>query len=299
MRDHRLTLPDGRRLAFTEYGAADGRPILYCHGFPGSRHEAAFADGTAARIGVRLVAADRPGMGGSDYQPGRRLLDWPDDVRALANHLGLERFAVVGVSGGAPYALACVFALPGMARSAAIVSGVGPPAAVRDAPAGTTSGLVLRLVGWMPWTASLLSPLVSAFVRGRSALLFRLMATRAATADRRILGDPAFRATLGASLGTAFEQGSRGAAADLRLLSAPWSFPISEIRAPVDLWHGEDDRVVSISMGHYLARALPECRATFLPDEGHYSLISRHVDRIMANLVNRRPDGGDEPVDAP
>lgn len=299
MRDDRLTLPDGRRLAFTEYGAADGSPMLYCHGYPGSRHEPAFADGTATRIGVRLITADRPGMGGSDYQPGRDLLDWPDDVRVLANHLDIERFAVVGVSGGAPYALACAFALPGMVRSAAIVSGVGPPAAVRASSAGTTSGLGLRLVGWIPRMASLLSPLVGAFARGGSALLFRLMAAHAPVADRRILGDPAFRAMLGTSLGTAFEQGSRGATADLRLLSAPWPFPVDHIRTPVDLWHGEDDRVVPVSMGHYLAHALPDCRATVLPDEGHYSLIGRHVDRIMLDLLERRPGRDGDPGEAP
>ena len=134
MRQSRLTLPDGRQLAWAEFGTAAGSPVLYCHGFPGSRLEAAFADGTAKHAGVRLIAADRPGVGLSDRLPGRSVLGWVDDIRALGDHLDIERFHVVGVSGGAPYALACAFALPDRIPSVAIVSGVGPPTSLPRAP---------------------------------------------------------------------------------------------------------------------------------------------------------------------
>ena len=284
MRDGQLILSDGRRLTYAEIGGTTGHPAIYCHGFPGSRLEATFAEAAAARAGVRLVAIDRPGMGGSDHEPGRTLLDWADDVRAVADHLGIDGFDVIGVSGGAPYALACAATLPGRVRSAAIVSGVGPPEAVRGAPLMTTSGLALRLVGSAPWAASLVSHAARLLARHASSVTFALLTAWAPPPDRRMLRDRAFRDFLRASLREAFQSGARGAALDLQLLSATWPLDMAAIRAPIHLWHGDEDRVVPISMGRFLARVLPGCRATFVPGEGHYSLIGRHAGEILSAL---------------
>ena len=100
-------LPDGRRLAYAQWGDLLGMPVFYCHGFPGSRLEAHLGDAAARRLGIRLIAPDRPGFGESTLQPHRRLSDWPDDLIALADSLELDRFHLLGVSGGGPYALAC------------------------------------------------------------------------------------------------------------------------------------------------------------------------------------------------
>src|SRR5215510_3131644 len=101
-----VDLPDGRRLAYAEYGDPQGHPTFYFHGLPGSRLEAVLAAESAAQAGIRLVASDRPGVGGSDPQPRRTLLDWPADVVQLADRIGVARFSIIGVSGGAPYAAA-------------------------------------------------------------------------------------------------------------------------------------------------------------------------------------------------
>ena len=98
-----IRLRDGRLLGYAEYGVPEGKPVLHFNGFPGTRFEASLIADAAARVGVRLIGVDRPGMGLSDFQPGRRILDWPDDVLELADALGLERFAVMGVSGGGPF----------------------------------------------------------------------------------------------------------------------------------------------------------------------------------------------------
>ena len=100
--NHTLQLHDGRMLRYAEYGPGEGTPLFYFHGYPGAHLKA----GCLAQAGLRLIGVDRPGMGLSSFQAGRRLLDWPDDVAALAQHLHLDHFAVVGVSGGGPYALA-------------------------------------------------------------------------------------------------------------------------------------------------------------------------------------------------
>ena len=125
--DRTIRLRDGRRLGYAEWGDRGGWPLLYFHGWPGSRLEARLGDEAARTKGVRLIAVDRPGMGLSDYEPGRTLVDWPDDVLELAAALALERFAVLGISGGGPYAAVCAWKLAGQLKRAGIVSCLAPP----------------------------------------------------------------------------------------------------------------------------------------------------------------------------
>src|SRR5438552_17010722 len=101
-----ITLRDGRRLGYAEYGDPAGVAVFYFHGTPGSRLEGTIADEAAKRLRVRLIAIDRPGVGLSTFKPRRKLRDWPADVIALADALGIDRFAIVGLSGGGPHALA-------------------------------------------------------------------------------------------------------------------------------------------------------------------------------------------------
>jgi pimeloyl-ACP methyl ester carboxylesterase len=151
--EDRIRLSNGRRLTFCEYGAADGTPAFFFHGWPGSRLDFAANQAAAAAAGVRVIAVDRPGIGGSDPQPRRTVLDWPADIAALADSLGLDRFAVFGFSFGGPYVRACAYALPGRVIRAGLVSCLGPiddPAAKRGMPAPTRYGLaVARLSPWL------------------------------------------------------------------------------------------------------------------------------------------------------
>jgi len=139
--DQQIELCDGRLLGYTEYGAREGVPVLYFHGFPGSRLDfPLFGDGDAAfETNARIIAVDRPGMGLSDFKRGRKMLDWPDDVTELADALQLDRFAVLGFSGGGPYAAACAFKMAGRLAATGIVCGMGLP----DAP---------RMVHGASWT---------------------------------------------------------------------------------------------------------------------------------------------------
>jgi pimeloyl-ACP methyl ester carboxylesterase len=114
-----VRLRDGRTLAYAEYGDSAGRPIIYCHGAPSSRVEGDLNidAATATALGARVIVADRPGLGRSTFQPGRRVIDWPSDVEDLAAALGLETFVVVGSSGGTPYAVACAIRLQARVRA--------------------------------------------------------------------------------------------------------------------------------------------------------------------------------------
>jgi pimeloyl-ACP methyl ester carboxylesterase len=120
-----IQLHDGRTLGYAEYGSSHGKTIFYFHGHPGSRFEARFLAEQTVQYGVRLIGVDRPGMGLSSFKRGRRILDWPDDAAELADSLQIEHFAVVGFSGGGPYALACAHKIPQRLTACGIISGVG------------------------------------------------------------------------------------------------------------------------------------------------------------------------------
>ncbi|MEA2473204.1 MAG: hypothetical protein QOE06_1119, partial [Thermoleophilaceae bacterium] len=121
-----LVLGDGRRLAYEQFGDPGGEPLVFLHGWGDSRLTRHPDDSIARALGVRLITVDRPGAGGSDFQPGRRLLDWPADVAALADSLGIRRFAVLGWSGAGPHAAACAHALPERVTRLGIACGFAP-----------------------------------------------------------------------------------------------------------------------------------------------------------------------------
>ena len=160
-----------REITYMEYGEPNGFPVFYFHGTPSNHREAVIHDDTAGSLGIRLLAPDRPGCGGSDPSPGRRLLGWPDDVTAIANDLDIDRFAVVGVSGGGPYAAACAYAIPERLTGVAILSGIAP----MDDPVSMKQ---TNIIDRFPIQLS----------RHRPHIARKLL--RGATDDYRVIGEP-------------------------------------------------------------------------------------------------------------
>lgn len=277
-----IRLPDGRALAFTESGDEDGAPVILFHGVPGSRLIGLGAlAATPGAQGLRLVAVDRPGIGGSDPLPSRRLLDWPKDVAALADALGFDQFSVHGASGGGPYALACAHAMPERLRAAIVVNGLAP----FDLP-GASAGLssferaAWWLFGHAPGMCAIAAREHMRMARREPSALPPRMTRRMASVDRRAMEADGAGERIGRQLHEAFRQGSAGVARDLYLLSRPWGFDLGDISMTVDLWQGTADRNVPESMGRALAAALPNCRARFLDGAGHLIEL-RHGARIF------------------
>lgn len=292
--EREVRLPDGRRLAYAEYGDPNGTPVLYFHGFPNSRLNAAPGDDAARRRRVRLIAFDRPGFGRSDFQRRRTIRGWVDDIVAAADQLGIDRFAVVALSGGGPYAVACAERIPHRITGVALVSALAPfdsADAVRGFPFFTR--LVLRLWRVLPWLTRPGIWLIGRSARREPERLLeraRLIArgTRLVpSADEMILSRPEIRAAFARDVAESFRQGSRAASQEFALYLKRWHVAEDSIAVQVHVWQGEADTVVPPSMGRYHANVIPGCRATFLPGEGHL-LIVNHWEEILAALTATR-----------
>jgi pimeloyl-ACP methyl ester carboxylesterase len=278
-------LRDGRRIAVAEYGGMGGTPVFYFHGFPASRLEGALMHSAAARQRVRLVAVDRPGFGYSDFRP-HTLADWPGDVLEVADALGLKRFGIVGVSGGAPFALACGAGLAERVTAIGIVAGLGMTSVAEDfARFEAFARLSFRLARSAPALSRTVNRALAIVLRRRPELLNTLLAADMSAADRVVLADPKVGTTLAASLREALRAGSEAASHELGLLARPWNFDVTAIRVPCYVWHGEQDSTVPVELARRLATLIPGCRATFLRDEGHFSMPLRHADTVLQMLL--------------
>lgn len=282
----RITLPDGRHLALNTFGDAGGFPVFYQHGFPGCRLEATLIEEPAARLGLRLLALDRPGYGGSDFQPLRQLSDWPADVAAVADHLGIERFAILGVSGGGPCALACASQLGERVAATGVVCGLGPLAgtgllADMEWPARFSFSSMLRYPRLTePFFLHLVGPLMARWPQ----LALAALSVASAPADRMALRDSQVRSKLMATLREAFRGGPRGAIHELQLYARNRGEAVAGITTPIRFWHGGMDRTVPISHSRFLAGQIKQARTTEYPQEGHFSLPVNRGQVILTEL---------------
>ncbi|MGE3480293.1 MAG: alpha/beta fold hydrolase [Gammaproteobacteria bacterium] len=284
-REHRLRLADGRTIAYLDLGDAGGSPIFYFHGYPGSRLEARLAAGAAQGHGLRMLAPDRPGFGQSTFLPGRTIGAWAADVAELADRLELARFAIVGVSGGGPYALACAARIPERVSRVGLVGSPGPLALkplTHEMIA--LNRLALGLIAHSPFLVQLAIELAAPWIRRHPEHHVAHMMGTAPPADRRVLAEPHYHALVIESLVEALRQGGRGAASELTLLARPWDFGLQEVRMPVRIWQGLADNIVPAANARHLAAMLPASECHYLPDEGHLSLGARHFDAILADL---------------
>jgi pimeloyl-ACP methyl ester carboxylesterase len=284
--DKTLRLPDGRQLGYAEYGDPNGMPLLFFHGTPGSRLQLKVFDASARDIGVRMVAPDRPGLGLSDFQPKRTILDRAHDVEALADSLHLERFAVMGISGGGPYAAATAYQLPERVTKVAFVSPAGP-LTFPDATTGmlTSIRLLFRLARNAPWAVNMMMKKMTRRRNNPERVRKQVLRSRRLpAADVALFENDEFLQTLLAGSREAFRTGTRGAAWDVVLCARPWGFQLEDIRVPSLLWHGEADVNAPVSMGRAIARTIPNCQAIFMPGEGHLSLAFKHMDEILRSL---------------
>lgn len=289
--NQQFQLSDGRKLGYDERGPLDGKPLFYFHGSPSSRVESTLyvSDEMLHSLNVRLIVADRPGMGLSDFQPNRRILDFSKDILALADYLNIERFSVLAYSLGGPYGLACAFSIPERITKVGIVSGAAmftEPELMKNINEGTRKFLTMprespfasRLfLGMMMGVMPRLAP--KQFIAGAASVLPEV--------DHEIVdSDPEFQQGFIRMVREATRQGTRGVFHESLLSVTDYGFRLQDIQMPILLWHGEADQNIPVEMARFAASALPKCEAKFYPEEGHLSLFKRHAGEIIQTLVS-------------
>ena len=285
-REHQaIRLADGRLLGFAEYGDPAGTAVVLCHREVGSRLLGRALGPAALELGLRIVAPDRPGIGFSDHRPDGTIAGWPDDVVELTGELAVDRFSVVGVAGGAAYALACA------ARLGARISGVALaspalPVSMTEYPPGTPrlqrvlSESALRA----PWTIRPAMTLLAQASRRSPEQAVGRMEASAGEADRPVFARPEIRVLLAQSMAETFRSGTRGAAHDLRLLAADWGLALDLVTADVDVWHGATGTQGASVNVRRLADDLPRCRLHEVAGAGHHVDLAA-PERLLGALA--------------
>jgi pimeloyl-ACP methyl ester carboxylesterase len=276
-----IRLPDGRPLAYSELGDADGYPVVWCHGGLSSRLDAENARHGALTAGIRLITIDRPGIDHSGRAPDRRVADWGADVGELMSALDVDRFGVVGWSAGGPHALACAAALGDRVTAVATIGGMAP---VRDRHDRKELGLrldriLIPLCRHAQWAAAI------AFrasknqkpEKAKHSLLKEL-----SDADRRVL-EPLPAARISDPFKAAVSAGPGGMIDDYRAIGSPdWGFDLGTVTRPVRLWQGEADEAIPMSVAERLAGALPHAELQRVPDAGHFLVLEHGTEVFQA-----------------
>lgn len=273
----RMELGDGRQLGYRAFGAPSGRPLLYCHGMPGSRLEPhVFADTAAAR-GIRIIAVDRPGYGATSSLGPRTLGDEVGDIRALVDGLGLESFDVLGFSGGGPHAMAVAAALPDRVERLTLVSSWSPfdSAGLEGMNEDFRQLWALAQADFPAFRSTLSQALDEA------GDAYSLLFSGAPEADRAILSEPFVNEAYRRNTREATRAGLEGMFEDAGAVMGQWPFHMDAIECPVHVWHGERDGNAPVAMGRWLAAHLPRAEWIEWPHAAHFEFF-RRTDQVLA-----------------
>jgi len=270
-----VSLPDGRKAAYSEFGDPGGLPLINCHGGLTSRLDMQRCHETAREVGIRIISPDRPGIGHSDDKPGRSVLDWPADVTAITEALGVDRFAVLGWSAGGAFAAACAFELHDCVTTVCLVASVIPGDwADMRREINRMDRVFLRLSTASPRVASLAFRSMGAMARHAPRAFGRLSRPSLDAPSRDVVQN----ASVGEYSGPIAEglRNAHGVLDDYRILNSPWGFDLDEIRTRVTIWQGDSDGLVPPAWGERLAEWISSGDLRICPGEGHFMSLGRY-----------------------
>jgi pimeloyl-ACP methyl ester carboxylesterase len=276
-----------RQIGFAEFGDPQGRAIFWLHGTPGARRQIpAEARAYAELEHIRLIGVDRPGIGSSTPHQYSNVLAFADDLRVIADTLGINHFAVIGLSGGGPYALATAAAMPERVVAAGILGGVAPYIG-EDAIAsglmnlGKTVAPVLEVAG-LP--IRLVAGTLIKFLGPVASPALEVYARISPEGDRRLLGRPEFKAMFLDDLLNGTRKQLAAPFADIVVFVRDWGFRLDEVKVPVRWWHGDKDHIVPFEHGAHSVARLPDADMTVLPGESHLGGLGR-AEEILRTML--------------
>jgi pimeloyl-ACP methyl ester carboxylesterase len=283
-----IVLADGRRLGFAEYGDPTGPLVLWFHGTPGARRQVPLIGRrAAAKLGLRLVCLERPGVGDSTDHTYAQMRDWAPDVAAVADRLGHERFMVVGLSGGGPYALACAHELPSRVVAAGLLGPVVPTTGEEEVAHGLL-GNALRFNAVLPVLRAPLGAALTNLVKVATPIahpVFTAFGKILPEGDRRVLGQPEIESMFIDDLVHGTSHQCRAFMNDIILFGRPWGFRLSDVAVPVYWWHGDADPFVGIEDARRAAALLPDVEFVVRPGESHLGEFGT-ADQVLAVLAD-------------
>jgi len=285
--DKTIMLSDSRILGYAEYGDPLGFPVFYFHGGQESRLSSMFMDSTAKKFNIRIISPDRPGIGISTFQDNRQFLDWSNDIAQLADSLGLNKYSVFGLSGGAPHVLACIFADSLRIENASIISGATP----YDYK-GTLKGM------WVPvklihWFASLKKDKqLRKFIQKDFDGLVNKPEKRIKQFQKYLpkpdktlmINHPEYGREFIEGSKESYRQGIDAVVQEWKLYVSDWQMKLNTIHFPINLWYGSADKMAPIYRGNYYDNELPNSSLKVIENEGHFSLIRNHLEEILLEL---------------
>jgi pimeloyl-ACP methyl ester carboxylesterase len=274
-----------RAIGIYEYGDASGAPVFALHGTPACGAGFDWTDRSARERKLRIIAPDRPGIGNSTAQPMPAVASYAAELAALADALEIDRFTVLGYSGGGPYALAVAAALGPRVQSATIVASAGEIGAWAVFSDLARSD---RQITWLALHAPVLAraTLRAADLGARVAprLTLRSASSELTASDRAVLQNLGSPSQALALFTQALAHSSAGVVADYALLARPWHVDLGAITVPVHCWHGTADTLVPLAHTEDLVARLPNARLTTWPGEGHLAFIA-HIDDVLADIA--------------
>jgi pimeloyl-ACP methyl ester carboxylesterase len=282
-----IAVGDDRQLGFAEFGDPQGRAIFWLHGTPGARRQIP----TEARVyaeenHIRLIGIDRPGIGASTPHQYDTVVAFADDLCTVADTLGIDKMAVIGLSGGGPYTLGCAAAMPDRVIAVGVLGGVAPTVG-----SDSIRGGVMAL-------GSLLAPLltVAGFpIRWAAVGFIRLLkpvaepalylyARISPEADRALLVRPEFKAMFLDDLLNGSRKQLAAPFADVIVFSRDWGFRLEQVKVPVRWWHGDADHIVPFEHGRHVVERLPDAELYHLPGESHLAGLGR-AEEILHTML--------------
>jgi pimeloyl-ACP methyl ester carboxylesterase len=283
----KIAVGDDRQLGFAEFGDPQGRAVFWLHGTPGARRQIP----TEARVfaekhNVRLIGIDRPGIGSSTSHQYHTVIAFAEDLRAVADTLGVDKMAVVGLSGGGPYTLGCAAAMPDRIVTVGVLGGVAPTRGA-DAIGGGVMALASYVAPLLERAGLPIRLAAVAFIwaiRPLAEPALYLYARMSPEADRRLLARPEFKAMFLDDLLNGSRRQLAAPFADVVVFAREWGFTLEQVKVPVCWWHGDRDHIVPFGHGRHVVARLPDAELYRMPGDSHLAGLGR-AEEILRKIV--------------
>ena len=283
-----VAVGEDRQIGFAEFGDPQGRAIFWLHGTPGARRQIPMeARVFAEKANIRLIGIDRPGIGSSTPHRYDTVVAFADDLRTIADTLGIEKMVVVGLSGGGPYTLGCAAALPDRVVAAAVIGGVAPTVGSDAITGGLMGNVGMRVAPLLQFAGMPIGLVASAlirFIKPVASPAADLYGRVSPEADRRLLARPEIKAMFLDDLLNGSRKQLAAPFSDIVVFARDWGFRLDEITVPVRWWHGDADHIVPFAHGRHVVSKLADAELYPMPGESHLAGLGR-AEEILQTML--------------